>query len=99
MTMPPPPGWYPDPGGPALRYWGGERWADHPARGGGTAIVGRRAVDHAGTSTAADQYEGDVDHCSLLATGVLAVPISPGALLYLANPPLQSVGRGREFDG
>jgi len=26
MSMTPPPGWYPDPGGPEQRYWDGSQW-------------------------------------------------------------------------
>jgi hypothetical protein len=28
---PPPPGWYPDPGGAGRRYWDGTRWTEHAA--------------------------------------------------------------------
>lgn len=28
-----PPGWYPDPTGPGLRWWDGNRWTEHPQGG------------------------------------------------------------------
>jgi len=28
-SLPPPPGWYPDPTGPGLRWWDGYRWTEH----------------------------------------------------------------------